>query len=323
MADSSEHQDISADLREQWSTLADEIREHQFRYYVKDSPVITDGEFDALLRRLQDLEDAHPELAAPDSPTKLVGGGFSTAFTPVDHLERMMSLDNVFDYDEMRTWVERVNADAGTSVEFLCELKIDGVALALVYEKGVLVRGVTRGDGRTGEDVTLNARTIDDVPQRLTGSDEYPIPDVLEVRGEVFFRVEDFEALNASLVADGKAPFANPRNSAAGSLRQKNPQITARRRLRMICHGIGHTEGWRPASLHDAYLALGAWGLPVSTHTTKVPGADEILEKIGYWGEHRHDVEHEIDGIVVKADDVTVQRRLGATSRAPDRKSVV
>ena len=228
-----------------------------------------------------------------------------------------MSLDNVFDYDEMRTWVERVNADAGTSVEFLCELKIDGVALALVYEKGVLVRGVTRGDGRTGEDVTLNARTIDDVPQRLTASDEYPIPDVLEVRGEVFFRVEDFEALNASLVADGKAPFANPRNSAAGSLRQKNPQITARRRLRMICHGIGHTEGWRPASLHDAYLALGAWGLPVSTHTTKVPGADEILEKIGYWGEHRHDVEHEIDGIVVKADDVTVQRRLGATSRAP------
>ncbi|ACY22455.1 DNA ligase, NAD-dependent [Gordonia bronchialis DSM 43247] len=317
MADSSEHQDISADLREQWSTLADEIREHQFRYYVKDSPVITDGEFDALLRRLQDLEDAHPELAAPDSPTKLVGGGFSTAFTPVDHLERMMSLDNVFDYDEMRTWVERVNADAGTSVEFLCELKIDGVALALVYEKGVLVRGVTRGDGRTGEDVTLNARTIDDVPQRLTASDEYPIPDVLEVRGEVFFRVEDFEALNASLVADGKAPFANPRNSAAGSLRQKNPQITARRRLRMICHGIGHTEGWRPASLHDAYLALGAWGLPVSTHTTKVPGADEILEKIGYWGEHRHDVEHEIDGIVVKADDVSVQRRLGATSRAP------
>ena len=256
-------------------------------------------------------------MAAPDSPTKLVGGGFSTAFTPVDHLERMMSLDNVFDYDEMRTWVERVNADAGTSVEFLCELKIDGVALALVYEKGVLVRGVTRGDGRTGEDVTLNARTIDDVPQRLTASDEYPIPDVLEVRGEVFFRVEDFEALNASLVADGKAPFANPRNSAAGSLRQKNPQITARRRLRMICHGIGHTEGWRPASLHDAYLALGAWGLPVSTHTTKVPGADEILEKIGYWGEHRHDVEHEIDGIVVKADDVTVQRRLGATSRAP------
>ena len=306
-----------ADLREEWTALAEEIREHQFRYYVKDAPVITDGEFDQLLRRLQALEDAHPELATADSPTKLVGGGFSTAFSAVDHLERMMSLDNVFDHDEMRAWVDRVVADAGSRADFLCELKIDGVALALVYRNGVLERGVTRGDGRTGEDVSLNARTIDDIPMRLTESPEYPIPEVLEVRGEVFFRVEDFEALNASLVAEGKPPFANPRNSAAGSLRQKNPQVTARRKLRMICHGIGHTEGWRPESLHDAYLALGAWGLPVSTHTTKVSGADEIIDKIAYWGEHRHDVEHEIDGIVVKVDDVTVQRRLGSTSRAP------
>jgi DNA ligase (NAD+) len=306
-----------ADLREEWAALAEEIRDHQFRYYVKDAPVITDGEFDELLRRLQDLEERHPELATPDSPTKLVGGGFSTAFSPVDHLERMMSLDNVFDYEEMTSWVERVNSDASAEAEFLCELKIDGVALALVYRNGVLERGVTRGDGRTGEDVSLNARTIEDIPQRLTASDEYPIPDVLEVRGEVFFRGEDFEALNASLVADGKPPFANPRNSAAGSLRQKNPQVTARRKLRMICHGIGHTEGWRPESLHDAYLALGAWGLPVSTHTTKASGAAEILEKISYWGEHRHDVEHEIDGIVVKVDDFTLQRRLGSTSRAP------
>ncbi|KSU57787.1 aromatic ring-opening dioxygenase LigA [Gordonia sp. SGD-V-85] len=304
-------------MREEWTALAEEIREHQFRYYVKDAPVITDGEFDLLLRRLQALEGAHPELAAADSPTKLVGGGFSTAFSAVDHLERMMSLDNVFDHDEMRAWVDRVVADAGARADFLCELKIDGVALALVYRNGVLERGVTRGDGRTGEDVSLNARTIDDIPMRLTESAEYPIPEVLEVRGEVFFRVEDFEALNASLVAEGKPPFANPRNSAAGSLRQKNPQVTARRKLRMICHGIGHTEGWRPESLHDAYLALGAWGLPVSTHTTKVSGADEIIDKIAYWGEHRHDVEHEIDGIVVKVDDVTVQRRLGSTSRAP------
>lgn len=309
--------DVSGDLREQWTELADEIRDHQFRYYVKDAPIITDGEFDRLLRALQELEDAHPELAAPDSPTKLVGGGFSTAFTPVDHLERMMSLDNVFDADEMRTWVDRVEAETGAGVDYLCELKIDGVALALVYTDGTLTRAVTRGDGRTGEDVTLNARTIDDIPQRLSASDDFPIPAVLEVRGEVFFRGEDFEALNASLVADGKAPFANPRNSAAGSLRQKNPQVTARRRLRMICHGIGHTEGWRPASLHDAYLALGAWGLPVSDHTTKVDGVAQILDKIDYWGEHRHDVEHEIDGIVVKVDDVTLQRRLGSTSRAP------
>lgn len=303
--------------REQWSQLAEEVRDHQFRYYVKDAPVITDGEFDTLLRRLQALEDQYPELAVADSPTKLVGGGFATEFKAVDHLERMMSLDNVFDAEEMRSWVSRVEADAGSGLQYLCELKIDGVALALVYEKGVLVRGTTRGDGRTGEDVTLNAKTIDDVPHRLTPSDDYPIPDLLEVRGEVFFRVEDFEALNASLVEAGKAPFANPRNSAAGSLRQKNPQITARRRLGMICHGLGRIDGTPPKTLHDAYLALGAWGLPVSEHTTKLTGADAILEKIAYWGEHRHDVEHEIDGIVVKVDDISLQRRLGSTSRAP------
>ncbi|MGU3293833.1 NAD-dependent DNA ligase LigA [Williamsia sp. M5A3_1d] len=306
-----------ADVRTKWSELADEVREHQFRYYVKDSPVITDGEFDALLGRLQQLEAEHPELATPDSPTALVGGGFATEFAAVDHLERMLSLDNVFDADEMRTWIDRVEADAGTGLDYLCELKIDGVALALVYENGVLVRGTTRGDGRTGEDVTLNAKTIDDIPHRLTPSDDHPTPEILEVRGEVFFRVEDFEALNASLVAEGKPPFANPRNSAAGSLRQKNPQVTARRRLGMICHGIGKLQGYSPESLHEAYLALGAWGLPVSAHTTKLSGAQEILDKIDYWGEHRHDVEHEIDGIVVKVDTTSLQRRLGSTSRAP------
>ena len=304
-------------VREQWSKLAEEVRDHQFRYYVKDAPVVTDGEFDKLLQELQALEDEYPELAVADSPTKLVGGGFATEFTAVDHLERMMSLDNVFDEDEMRAWVGRVEADAGVGLEYLCELKIDGVALSLVYEKGVLVRGTTRGDGRTGEDVTLNAKTINDVPHRLTDSETYPIPDLLEVRGEVFFRVEDFEALNASLVEAGKAPFANPRNSAAGSLRQKNPQITARRRLGMICHGLGRVEGAAPKTLHDAYLALGEWGLPVSQHTTKLVGAEAILEKIAYWGEHHHDVEHEIDGIVVKVDDFGLQRRLGSTSRAP------
>ena len=182
---------------------------------------------------------------------------------------------------------------------------------------GRLVRAATRGDGRTGEDVTLNARTIDDVPERLTAGEGYPVPDVLEVRGEVFFRLADFEALNAALVEDGKTPFANPRNSAAGSLRQKDPAVTARRKLRMICHGVGHTEGFRPATLHDAYLALGAWGLPVSEHTTRVEDVTGALERITYWGEHRHDVDHEIDGVVVKVDDVALQRRLGSTSRAP------
>ncbi|ORV88240.1 NAD-dependent DNA ligase LigA [Mycolicibacterium iranicum] len=310
-----------ADLRRSWQELADEVREHQFRYYVRDSPIITDAEFDALLRKLEALEDAHPELRTPDSPTQLVGGaGFATDFTSADHLERMLSLDNVFDPDELAAWAARIKNEIGANAQYLCELKIDGVALALVYRDGRLVRAATRGDGRTGEDVTLNARTIDDIPEKLTAAEEFPLPRVLEVRGEVFFRVADFEDLNAGLVAEGKPPFANPRNSAAGSLRQKNPAVTARRRLRMICHGLGHIEspgGFPFVSLHDAYRALKAWGLPVSDHTAQVKGLDAVTERIAYWGEHRHDVEHEIDGVVVKVDDVALQRRLGATSRAP------
>jgi DNA ligase (NAD+) len=309
---------LAADLRRRWQELADRVREHQFRYYIKDAPVITDAEFDTMLRELEALEAQHPELRTPDSPTQLVGGaGFTTDFTAAEHLERMLSLDNVFDPDELAAWAARIQVEVGADAHFLCELKIDGVALALVYRDGVLVRAATRGDGRTGEDVTLNARTINDVPDRLAESTEFPLPRVLEVRGEVFFRLADFEDLNAGLVAEGKPPFANPRNSAAGSLRQKNPAITARRRLRMICHGLGHTEGFTPASLHDAYLALKAWGLPVSDHTARVQGLTAVTERIAYWGEHRHDVEHEIDGVVVKVDEVALQRRLGATSRAP------
>lgn len=306
------------DVRRQWQELADEVRGHQFRYYVRDSPVITDAEFDALLRRLQALEEAHPELRTPDSPTQLVGGaGFATDFASAEHLERMLSLDNVFDPEELAAWAGRLKSEIGDDAHYLCELKIDGVALALVYRDGRLERAATRGDGRTGEDVTLNARTIEDIPERLAASDEFPVPAVLEVRGEVFFRVADFEDLNAGLVADGKPPFANPRNSAAGSLRQKNPAVTARRKLRMICHGLGRTEGFRPETLHDAYRALQAWGLPVSSHTARVQGLDAVTERIAYWGEHRHDVEHEIDGLVVKVDELALQRRLGSTSRAP------
>jgi DNA ligase (NAD+) len=315
---SAEADPVPPDVRRGWRELADEVREHQFRYYVRDAPIISDADFDKLLRRLAALEDEHPELRTPDSPTQLVGGaGFATDFTSAEHLERMLSLDNVFSAEEFELWAGRVRADVGADVPFLCELKIDGVALALVYRNGRLVRAATRGDGRTGEDVTLNARTIDDVPERLTPSADHPVPDLLEVRGEVFFRLADFETLNAALVEDGKAPFANPRNSAAGSLRQKDPAVTARRKLRMICHGLGHVEGYRPATLHDAYLALAAWGLPVSDHTTRVEDAAGALERIAYWGEHRHDVDHEIDGVVVKVDDVTLQRRLGSTSRAP------
>ncbi|WP_094285785.1 NAD-dependent DNA ligase LigA [Mycobacterium lehmannii] len=311
-----------ADVRRRWQELADQVREHQFRYYVRDSPIITDAEFDTLLRELEALEEDHPELRTPDSPTQLVGGaGFATDFTPADHLERMLSLDNAFTPDELAVWAGRLKGEIGPNVlqdaHFLCELKIDGVALSLVYRDGRLERAATRGDGRTGEDVTLNARTIGDIPEKLRDSDEFPQPKVLEVRGEVFFRVADFEELNAGLVADGKPPFANPRNSAAGSLRQKNPAVTARRKLRMICHGVGQAEGFRPKTLHDAYRALAAWGLPVSEHTAQVKGIDAVTERIAYWGEHRHDVEHEIDGVVVKVDDVSLQRRLGSTSRAP------
>lgn len=306
------------DVRRQWQELAEEVRGHQFRYYVKDAPIISDGEFDKLLGKLQQLEETYPELRTPDSPTQLVGGaGFATEFGEAQHLERMLSLDNAFNNDELTAWAARLSNELGGDLEYLCELKVDGVALALVYRDGKLVRGATRGDGRTGEDVTLNARTITDVPEVLTGTDEFPVPAVLEVRGEVYFRVEDFAALNASLVEEGKAPFANPRNSAAGSLRQKNPAVTARRRLHMICHGLGLTEGFEPASLHDAYRALKAWGLPVSDYTTRVTGIAAVAERVAYWGEHRHDVDHEIDGLVVKLDDRTLQRRLGATSRAP------
>jgi DNA ligase (NAD+) len=310
--------DIDPDVRRRWQQLADEVREHQFRYYIKDAPVVSDAEFDALYNELLALEERYPELRVPDSPTQLVGGaGFATEFTAAEHLERMLSLDDVFNADELIAWSNRVENELGPDPNYLCELKVDGVAIALVYRDGRLDRAATRGDGRVGEDVTLNARTISDVPETLTVSKEFPTPAVLEVRGEVFFMLADFENLNASLVETGKPPFANPRNSAAGSLRQKNPAITARRPLRMVCHGLGFTEGFRPASLHDAYAALKAWGLPVSTHTSRVQGLAAVQEKIGYWGERRHAIEHEIDGVVVKLDDFAQQRRLGATSRAP------
>ncbi|WP_369809036.1 NAD-dependent DNA ligase LigA [Nocardia sp. NRRL S-836] len=310
-------EDVPAEIRERHAVLAEEVRSHQFRYYVLDDPIVTDGEFDALLKELEALEAAHPGLATPESPTQLVGGTFSTEFRAVDHLERMLSLDNVFTQDELAEWFRRVERDAGEGTHFLCELKIDGLAINLLYEKGRLTRALTRGDGRTGEDVTLNVRTIADVPETLKGSQEYPVPDLVEVRGEVFFAVEDFLALNASLVEQGKPPFANPRNTAAGSLRQKDPKVTAARKLRMICHGIGKTEGFTPQRQSIAYEALRQWGLPVSSHTRVLTDPAEVARHVEHWGEHRHDAVHEIDGVVVKVDEVSLQRRLGTTSRAP------
>lgn len=310
-------EDVPAEVRERYAALADEVRGHQFRYYVLDSPTIADSEFDELFVELQRLEDEHPALRAPDSPTQTVGGTFSTEFTAVDHLERMLSLDNAFDTEEFRAWVDRVEREVGTDVHYLCELKIDGLAINLLYRDGKLARALTRGDGRTGEDVTLNVRTMGDVPTELHGTDEYPVPALVEVRGEVFFRVEEFAELNAALVDAGGSPFANPRNAAAGSLRQKDPRVTRRRPLRLICHGLGKRKGFEPSRQSESYAALKAWGLPVSRHTRVLSTVDEIVAHIRYWGENRDTAEHEIDGVVVKVDEVSLQRRLGTTSRAP------
>ena len=294
--------------------LSDEVRGHQYRYYVLDAPTISDAEFDKLLKELEALEEQFPALRTPESPTQNVGGTFSTLFTPVEHAERMMSLDNVFDQDELQAWAERTERDAGGPVQFICELKVDGLAINLTYEKGRLVRGATRGDGRTGEDVTSNVRTIREIPERLADDDP---PELLEVRGEIYFPASAFADLNASLVEQGRPPFANPRNAAAGSLRQKDPRITASRGLRMVVHGIGARVGFTPDSQSHAYEALKSWGLPTSERWRLVDGMPGVRDYIAYYNEHRHDVEHEIDGVVIKVDSVAIQGRLGSTSRAP------
>ncbi|PKW25964.1 NAD-dependent DNA ligase LigA [Phycicoccus duodecadis] len=307
---------VPDDVRHEWETLADEARGHQFAYHVKDTPTVSDGDYDALMKRLNALEEAHPGLRTPDSPTQQVGGAvFSTDFRAVDHLERMLSLDNAFTPEELATWAARVERDAGGApFHYLCELKIDGLAVNLLYENGTLTRALTRGDGRTGEDVTLNVRTVEGVPTQLAGDD---VPELVEVRGEVFFPIEAFGDLNASLVEAGKAPFANPRNAAAGSLRQKDPRVTATRPLRMLVHGIGARRGFDITRQSRAYELLHAWGLPTSTHYRVLDSVEAVQAFVVRYGEQRHSVEHEIDGVVVKVDEIAVQRQLGATSRAP------
>ncbi len=307
----------TAEAKERHAELAEVVEGHRLRYHTMDAPTISDGEYDALIRELQELEESYPELRTPDSPTQKIGGDVSTLFTPVEHAERMMSLDNAFSQEDLAAWAHRLERDGATGAEFLLELKVDGVAINLTYEKGRLVRGATRGDGRIGEDVTPNVRTIHGIPSRLTASDDYPIPDFVEVRGEVFFPVEAFEGLNASLVEAGKPPYSNPRNSAAGSLRQKDPKATAARPLRMVCHGLGKRDGFEPTRQSESYAALKAWGLPTSKQAKVVKKLAGVQKFIDYYGEHRHDVEHEIDGVVVKVDQVSLQRRLGSTSRAP------
>ncbi|MGW3627475.1 NAD-dependent DNA ligase LigA [Streptomyces sp. NPDC000880] len=306
---------VPAEAREKHARLAEQVEEHRFRYYVKDQPVISDGEFDKLLRSLEALEEEYPELRTPDSPTQKVAGQYETEFTAVEHRERMLSLDNAFDDEELASWAERVAREVNTSdYHLLCELKVDGLAVNLTYEKGRLTRAATRGDGRVGEDITPNVRTIADIPNRLQGD---RIPDLVEIRGEVYFPMEKFEELNARLVEAGDKPFANPRNAAAGSLRQKDPKVTAARPLRMVVHGIGAREGFDIDRLSQAYGLLREWGLPTAQHNKVVDSLEGVREFIAYFGEHRHSVEHEIDGVVVKLDEIPLQGRLGSTSRAP------
>jgi DNA ligase (NAD+) len=304
---------MSNQARHRISELTNEIRDHQFKYYVLDAPTITDAQFDALLKELQALEATHPELLEPDSPSLGVGGGFATTFEQHDHIEKMMSLDNVFDTEELAAWFDRVEKES-PSPQYLCELKVDGLAINLLYEDGQLTRALTRGNGVTGEDVTLNVKTIKGLPHTLTGK---KIPSLIEIRGEVFLPVAAFNQLNEELEEAGKQLFANPRNCAAGSLRQKDPRITASRALSIVVHGVGASEGISFESQSDAYSQLNSIGMPTSERLKVCGTRAEVEEFIAYYNEHRHDVEHEIDGVVIKVDSVAEQKKLGFTSRAP------
>jgi len=304
---------MSNKARHRITELINEIRDHQFKYYVLDQPTITDAQFDELLRELQKLEEKNPELREADSPTQHVGGGFSTQFEQRDHIEKMMSLDNVFDSEELAQWFDRIEKEI-PKPKYLCEVKVDGLAINLTYENGVLVRGLTRGNGVTGEDVTLNVKTIKNLPHQLKGDS---LPALIEVRGEVFFPIQAFNELNESLEEAGKQLFANPRNGAAGSLRQKDPRVTASRPLSVVVHGVGAREGIEFDSQSTAYEQLKTLGLPTSDRF-KVCGSRAEVEKfIQFYSDHRHDVEHEIDGVVIKVDSLSQQQQLGFTSRAP------
>jgi DNA ligase (NAD+) len=313
-ADREDLTQVPDDARTRHRDLSEELDRYAFAYYVRDEPLVSDGQYDQLMGELKAIEAAHPALVTPDSPSQKVNGGFTATFAPVQHIERMQSLDNVFSREELEAWAARVERDAGSGVSWLCELKIDGLAVALLYENGRLVRAATRGDGVTGEDVTANVRTMQDIPQQLSGEN---LPERLEVRGEIYFPVAAFADLNASIVEQGKAPFANPRNAAAGSLRQKDPRITASRPLRLIVHGIGAHDGWQPERQSEAYDRLRELGLPTSDRYRVVDDLEGVWAFVENYRENRHSVAHEIDGVVVKVDQIALQRRLGSTSRAP------
>jgi len=304
---------MSAAIRHQIQQLCEEIGDHQFKYYVLDAPTITDTAFDKLWNQLLDLERKYPQYQLESSPTLQVGGGFSTSFTQHDHIEKMMSLDNVFDQDELSNWFDRIEK-AQVKNSWLCEVKVDGLAINLLYEEGRLSRALTRGNGTTGEDVTLNIKTIKSVPIELSGKN---LPKTLEVRGEVFFPLQSFDDLNDSLEESGKPRFANPRNAAAGSLRQKDPKITASRPLSVVVHGIGSATGVLFDKQSSAYELLKGWGLPTSDKYKVVSTRKEVLDFINQYEKNRHNVEHEIDGVVIKVNEISAQSTLGFTSRAP------
>lgn len=307
-------------IRDEYERLADLVRKYRFSYYQEDAPVVSDAEFDELFRRLEEIEALHPELVANDSPTQEVGGEVSAAFAAVDHLQRMYSLEDVFSLEELEAWLAKAEVgvaklgDTAPSIAWLTELKIDGLAVNLLYRDGKLVRAATRGDGYTGEDITHNVLTIKEIPQELSGAG---IPAEVEIRGEVFIPSTAFAEFNAALIEAGKAPLANPRNAAAGSLRQKDPAETAKRPLQMFVHGIGAREGLASASQSETYALLKEWGLPVSPYFEVLGTVAEVLAYIKGFGEKRHKLLHEIDGIVVKVDDFATQRALGYTSRVP------
>ncbi|WP_459611365.1 NAD-dependent DNA ligase LigA [Corynebacterium urogenitale] len=312
-AENTESSTTTPDPATRWQELADEVRHHRQAYYYGNAE-ISDADFDALLRELQQLEAEHPEVVTETSPTTEVAPAppESSPFRNVDHRERMLSLDNVFDGGQLQGWLERTPSET-----YLTELKIDGASINLLYVNGTLELALTRGDGTTGEDITHNARTLDDIPDELHGTEEFPVPELVEIRGEVFITVEDFATMNAQRQAAGEKLFANPRNAAAGAMRQKNAEDTAKRPLRLICHGIGAREGFEVTSQHEAYRAIEAWGLPVSPYTKQVHSAEEVVKQVEYWGNHRHDAAHEMDGLVIKVDSLDEQLALGTTSRAP------
>jgi len=304
---------MSALIAEQIAALGEELRDHQFRYYVLDKPIISDAEFDAKIKELEALENKYPQYRSAESPTQIVGGGFATGFEARDHIQRMTSLDNVFGFDELATWFDRIDK-ADVTNSWLCEVKVDGLAINLLYRDGKLVQALTRGNGVTGEDVTLNIKTISVIPHDLKGK---KFPTLLEVRGEVFFPLKAFNQFNEEIQESGKAAFANPRNAAAGSLRQKDPRVTASRPLSMVVHGIGAIEGASFASQSEAYELLKSWGLPTSTRYKVVQTRKEVEKYINFYETNRHDVEHEIDGVVIKINEIDIQNQLGFTSRAP------